>query len=139
MNYQAYCTALIEQTKVHERLLDTIRSTPETGLLERTAAERSLQILIEAAIGATKHANKKLNYPARSEAASAIAQLLEHHPLTNVSAQEMKGAVGMRNAIVHDYLNLDWELIRAVLEEQKYKKVGLFVEHCCELLCGSTD
>ncbi|WP_043317314.1 HepT-like ribonuclease domain-containing protein [Microbulbifer sp. HZ11] len=99
----------------------------------------SLQILVGAAIGAAKHANKKLNYPARSEAASAIAQLLEHHPLANVSAQEMKGAIGMRNAIVHDYFNLDWELIQAVLEEQKYKKVGLFVEHCCKLLGDSTD
>ena len=135
MNYQAYCTALLEQTKVHEQLLDTIRSSPEIGLLERTATERSLQILVEAAISSAKHANKKLVYPARSEAASSIAQLLEHHPLTNVSAQEMKGAVGMRNAIVHDYLNLDWELIKAVLKEEKYKKVGLFVEHCCKLLC----
>jgi uncharacterized protein YutE (UPF0331/DUF86 family) len=40
----------------------------------------------------------------------------------------------MRNAIVHDYLNLDWELIQAVLDNQHYRRVADFVHDICEQL-----
>src|SRR5690606_41691548 len=33
----------------------------------------------------------------------------------------LKGALGMRNAIVHDYLNLDWTRIEAVLVNKHYQ------------------
>ncbi|TLM76969.1 type VII toxin-antitoxin system HepT family RNase toxin [Microbulbifer harenosus] len=134
MNYQAYCDAINEQVDIHSRLLKQISEKQTLGLLERTAAERSLQILVEAAIGAAKHTSRKLKLPERTEAASSIIQLLENQPLDDVTPQEMKGAVGMRNAIVHDYLNLDWELIQEVITEKKYLKLGQFVRHCSELL-----
>lgn len=134
MNYQAYCEALTEQVAIHRSLLNQIREKQTIGLLERTAAERSVQILVEAAISAAKHAGRKLDLPERGDAASSITQLLENYPLENVSPQEMKGAVGMRNAIVHDYLNLDWELIQTVIQQRQYRKLGLFVDHCCGLL-----
>lgn len=134
MNYQAYCDALTEQVSVHEGLLKQISQKSELGLLERTAAERSLQILAEAAIGAAKHANRKLQLPERSDAASSVAQLLEHFPCPEVDPQEIRGAIGMRNAIVQDYLNLDWKLIQKVISTGQYLKLGRFVSHCCKLL-----
>ncbi len=39
----------------------------------------------------------------------------------------MRGAVGMRNAIIHDYLNLDWRLLEDVLAEGRYRRVEAFV------------
>ncbi|MBB3059440.1 type VII toxin-antitoxin system HepT family RNase toxin [Microbulbifer rhizosphaerae] len=134
MNYKAYCDALTEQVSVHEELLKQISQKSTLGLLERTAAERSLQILAEAAIGATKHANRKLQLPERSDAANSVAQLLEHFPCPEVDSQEIRGAIGMRNAIVHDYLNLDWKLIQNVISTRQYLKLGRFVAHCCKLL-----
>lgn len=89
---------------------------------------------MDAAIGAAKHANRKLALPERTDAASSILQILENRPLAGVKREEMKGAVGMRNAIVHDYLNLDWQLIQAVIDNENYVKVGLFVDHCCRVL-----
>ncbi|SHE95421.1 Uncharacterized conserved protein YutE, UPF0331/DUF86 family [Microbulbifer donghaiensis] len=134
MNYTAYCTALTEQVSVHQQLLDQIRATSELGLLERSAAERSLQILAEAVIGASKHANRKLGLPERSDAASSATQLLEQSPCPGVTKDEIRGAIGMRNAIVHDYLNLDWTLIEQVIRNRQYVKLGKFVEHYCKLL-----
>ncbi|QIL88444.1 DUF86 domain-containing protein [Microbulbifer sp. SH-1] len=93
-----------------------------------------MQILVEAAIGAAKHTNRKLKLPERTDAASSIIQLLENQPIVDVTAKEMKGAVDMRNAIVHDYLNLDWELIQEVISAGKYLKLEQFVRHCCQLL-----
>ena len=34
----------------------------------------------------------------------------------------------MRNAIVHDYLNLDWTRIEAVLLSHGYRNIGGFIE-----------
>ena len=81
MNYKAYCDALTEQVSVHQELLKQISQKSELGLLERTAAERSLQILAEAAIGAAKHANRKLQLPERSDAAKSVAQPLSTFPV----------------------------------------------------------
>jgi len=79
--------------------------------LERSAAERSLQILAGAAIGISKHTNRKLGVPERNDATSSATQLLEQSPCAGITKEEIRGAIGMRNAIVHDYLNLDWKLI----------------------------
>ena len=39
----------------------------------------------------------------------------------------MRGAVGMRNAINHDYLNLDWQRVEAVVKEQRYREIKNYV------------
>lgn len=137
MNYTAYCTALIEQVSVHQQLLDQIRAKSELGLLERSAAERSLQIMAEAVIGVSKHTNRKLGLPERSDAASSATQLLEQSPCPGITKDEIRGAIGMRNAIVHDYLNLDWALIEQVIHNGQYRKLSQFVEHYCKILCST--
>ena len=106
MNYTAYCTALTEQVSVHQQLLDQIRTIRQLGL------------------------------PERSDAASSATQLLEQSPCPGVTKDEIRGAIGMRNAIVHDYLNLDWALIEQVIRNGQYRILTLFVEHYSELLCS---
>lgn len=137
MNYTAYCTALIEQVSIHAQLLDQIAEKKELGLLERSAAERSLQILAEAVIGISKHSNRKLGLPERSDAASSATQLLEQSLCPGVTKEEIRGAIGMRNAIVHDYLNLDWKLIEQVIREHRYRKLCEFTVHYCKILHAS--
>ncbi len=134
MNYSAYCDAIREQVDIHQQLLDELKQQGLWHLLQRTAAERSIQILCEAAIGAAKHCNKKLHLPNRTDSYTPMAQLLEKHPCEGVNPLQLKGAVGMRNAIVHDYLNLDWQLIQKVIEDGHYKTLSRFTEHCCQLL-----
>lgn len=36
----------------------------------------------------------------------------------------MRGAVGMRNAIIYAYLSLDWERIAPVLRDRRYHAVA---------------
>jgi len=134
VNYTAYCTALIEQGAIHTQLLDQIAEKKELGLLERSAAERSLQILAGAVIGISKHTNRKLGLPERSDATSSATQLLEQSPCSGITKEENRGAIGMRNAIAHDYLNLDWELIEQVIREHLYRKLREFSEHYCKIL-----
>jgi uncharacterized protein YutE (UPF0331/DUF86 family) len=104
---------------------------------ERLAVERSLQILIEAAIGVAKHCCKQGNI---STAADGYACALKAHDLiqSQIPHAVLKGAIGMRNAIVHDYLNLDWTRIEAVLVSHGYRRIGVFIEEGLAYLNGRT-
>ncbi|MEE8056221.1 MAG: DUF86 domain-containing protein [Pseudomonadales bacterium] len=135
MNYQAYTIALLEHVNIHQRQLDSLSDNNKPlSQLERSAAERSLQILVESAIGCAKHLNKKGELPERLDAYQAMQQVIEQYKITSAYLPQLKGAIGMRNAIVHDYLNLDWEIIQIVLNEQKYKRVVDFISELCGYL-----
>jgi len=132
MNYSAYTSALQEQISVHQGLLNQLADKDYLSLLERTAAERSLQIIIEALIGASKHLNRKLELPARNDAYSSVQQLADNNSIDPKQLPMIKGAIGMRNAIVHDYLNLDWEVIGAVIQAKKYSLLVQVVDRLCK-------
>jgi len=105
---------------------------------DRLAVERCLQILIEAAIGVAKHCCKQANVTA---AAEGYASVLKAHDLieSQVPHAILKGAIGMRNAIVHDYLNLDWTRIEAVLTSHGYRNIGTFIQEGLQYLAEHND
>lgn len=135
MDYTAYIVALKEQLAVHLKQLDSLSVKGKSlTLLERSAAERSLQILVESAVGSAKHLNKKEGLPQRLDSYQTIVQLTEELNIDSDYLPQLKGAIGMRNAIVHDYLNLDWELIQAVLDQQRYRRLADFILDVCRYL-----
>jgi len=115
-----------EQLETLSELAETTKRQP-LRKIERLAAERSLQIMIEAAIGVAKHCCKKAG---KTHSGDAYKNLLTAHDLlnSNIPHSALKGAAGMRNAIVHDYLNLDWARIEAVIVNQQYQTLGDFIE-----------
>ncbi len=121
--YEAYIIALQEQLEQHLAGLDELSDILTSRALtfnERNAAERSLQVVTEAAIGCSKHFLKSVNKPVPSEARAAIERSYEILGLMEPDINIMRGAIGMRNAIIHDYLNLDWNKIEPVLADRKY-------------------
>lgn len=132
MNYQAYVTAILEQVDLHSRQLDQLSGrVPDLSQVEKTAVERSLQIIVEAAIGSSKHFAKKNELVDRSDAFQNIEQAARECKVDQIWIPQLKGAVGMRNAIVHDYLNLNWALIEDVLLTNRYRVVAQFVRVIC--------
>lgn len=115
-----------EQLETLNELAEATKRQP-LRKIERLAAERSLQITIEAAIGVAKHCCKKAG---KTHSGDAYKNLLTAHDLlnSNIPHAALKGAAGMRNAIVHDYLNLDWARIEAVIVNQQYQTLGDFIE-----------
>lgn len=45
----------------------------------------------------------------------------------------------MRNAIVHDYLNLDWTRIEAVLKSRGYETIGVLISEGLDYLSQTDD
>jgi uncharacterized protein YutE (UPF0331/DUF86 family) len=128
--YEAYVYAIREQLDQHieglNELSEQLRQRP-LSFNERSATERSLQVLVEIAIGCSKHYLKLRDKPIPAEARAAVERVYELLALTTPDIAIMRGAVGMRNAIIHDYLNLDWQRVEPVVKEQRYREIKNYV------------
>ncbi len=99
-------------------LTDIIRQR-DLSRYEYRAAERTLQILIEACIGIAKHWTYALYQTAPADAYAAFERLSQHG-IDGINDVEWRKIIGMRNALVHDYLNIEPEIIRSVIKKTAY-------------------
>ncbi|WP_102795704.1 type VII toxin-antitoxin system HepT family RNase toxin [Bowmanella denitrificans] len=137
IDYQAYIYALTEQVEQHIHGLDELAEQSLHGSLsfnQRSATERNLQVLTEAVIGVSKHLLKAKGLPVPSEARAAVERIYEHLALMTPDIKAIRGAIALRNAIVHDYLNLDWDRILPVLQERRYVVLHELVTLLCSEL-----
>lgn len=105
-----------------------------TPLLYR-AAERNLQLLTEACIGIAKQRLKSLGAVVPSDTRQAFAKLqsLGHDD----SGIPWNKVVGLRNALVHDYLNLDLGIVDTIIRQQEYRILIRFAER--QLKVGGSE
>jgi len=94
---------------------------------EYRAAERTLQILIEACIGIAKHWVYALNDVAPADAYSAF-EALSQRGISSVNQVAWRKVIGMRNALVHDYLDIEAEIIRIVIKNATYSELLAFAD-----------
>ncbi|PCI61285.1 MAG: hypothetical protein COB35_06810 [Gammaproteobacteria bacterium] len=104
--------------------------------LERKGAERLLQTLVEACIGVAKHWLKKQNKILPPDAYSVFEKLMELQLIPKNDERDWQRIIGMRNAIVHDYLNLDEKVIKAIIENKMYLKLQVFALETSDKLKG---
>ncbi|MDD2661116.1 MAG: DUF86 domain-containing protein [Methylococcales bacterium] len=88
--------------------------------IERRAAERALQVLIEACIGTAKYWLKAERKNPPLDAYDSFNKLAELGKLSLDELKQWRKVIGMRNALVHDYLTIDSELLHTLLAEQTY-------------------
>ncbi|WP_404358380.1 DUF86 domain-containing protein [Methylotuvimicrobium sp. KM1] len=75
--------------------------------MERRAAERALQVLIEACIGIAKYWLKSENKHLPLDAYESFNKLAELQKISLSDLMQWRKVIGMRNALVHDYLTID--------------------------------
>ena len=108
--------------------LSEIIEQRELSRYEYRAAERTLQVLIEACIGIAKHWVYGLNKVAPADAYSAFEKLSQNG-VKSVNNVEWRKIIGMRNALVHDYLNIEPEIIRVVIKSLTYQSLFIFADN----------
>jgi len=94
--------------------------------VERKGAERLIQTLVEACIGIAKHWLKQQDKVLPVDAYSVFEKLMELQLIPAEEEKEWQRIIGMRNAIVHDYLNLDEKVIKAIIVNKMYLKLQTF-------------
>lgn len=127
MTQTAYLLAANEHLNNCEADLRTIKSLLDTrplGRLEQHAAERSLQLLIEAAIGLAKHWAKKEAGYSNSDAYNAFQILADKGHIS--SSQNWRKTIGLRNVLVHDYLNVDPQIVQDVIAKEYFNDILSF-------------
>ena len=90
-------------------------------------SERLLQLLTEACIGIAKQTLKAEGKPVPSDARKAFFQL--HAIGLDPTGADWNRIIGMRNALVHDYLNLSPERVLDVIRTDQYQVLLDFAYH----------
>jgi len=91
-----------------------------------------MQILVEACIGIAKHLCKEKTKFSPADAYQAFERLETYGILT--SEIKWRRVIGLRNVLVHDYLNIDKEIVKAVIDKGLYKHLFSFAEQALDLL-----
>lgn len=103
--------------------------------MEWNGLEHALQLLVENAIGKAKHLLRLSGAtPPPVSDYDAFAALYDVGICSEAEVDVWAKAIGMRNAIVHGYLNVDRDLIGAVLDSGAYRHVTDFLEQPFEAL-----
>lgn len=104
-------------------LLDQARAVLQQGLelrpLEEAGVLHALQVLIENAIGKAKQLLKAAGQPVPVSAHDAFSALATHQLIDAADVPAWHAVVGLRNRIVHDYMNIDMVQVRAWVQAGK--------------------
>jgi uncharacterized protein YutE (UPF0331/DUF86 family) len=95
--------------------------------LEQAGVLHALQILIENAIEKAKQLLKAGDQPVPVSAYDAFKALAHRDPLTQAELPACNAIIGLRNRIVHDYMNIDMDQVMSLIAENKDQFVVRFI------------
>lgn len=126
--YQAETERLAREQSA---MLDEARLKLETGqplsLLEQSGILHALQVLTENAIGKAKHVLKAEGEPVPVSAYDAFASLARRGAVPAEELAKWNNVIGIRNRIIHDYMNIDMNVVFDLVREAKYRFVVEFL------------
>lgn len=107
-----------EQLNLHSKLDE----------LQLRATERSLQIMIENLIGKCKKILQYYDSPIIPLSGYDSAEILKNVGFFDEEEFiQIRRFFGFRNAIVHDYMDLDRSVVTRIIENRDYKKLEIFL------------
>ena len=96
-------------------------------LLEQGGMLHALQILIENAIGKAKQLLKARQLPVPVSGYDAFKALVHCQLMAPSDLPSWNAVVGLRNRIVHDYMNIDMDQVTALVSENREQFIVRFL------------
>lgn len=95
--------------------------------LEQGGVLHALQILIENAIGKAKQLLKASGQPVPVSGYDAFKALVSSDLVAQAELPAWNAIIGLRNSIVHDYMNIDMDQVIALIADDKDQFVVRFL------------
>lgn len=126
--YQAESVRIAnEQMALLDEAKQRILSGVPLSHLEQSGVLHALQVLIENAIGKSKHLLKLAGVPVPVSAYDAFASLEQHGEISSQELRQWNSVIGLRNRIVHDYMNIDMPLIDELITNDRHQFIATFL------------
>jgi uncharacterized protein YutE (UPF0331/DUF86 family) len=116
-----------EQTALLDEAREILKAGRRLSALECNGVLHALQVLIEKSIGKAKQWIKGTGGPVPVSAYDAFATRVRVGLLAPDDLRSWNALVGIRNRIVHDYMNIDLGRINAFVLEGRYHFVADFL------------
>jgi len=128
-----------EQAAMLDEARHKLQSRHTLTTLEQAGILHALQILIENSIGKAKHLLKEAGEPVPVSANDAFASLIRIGTISPEQVQRWNSAIGIRNRIVHNYMNLNMELILNLVTTEGYQFIVEFLKAPIEIKATNHD
>lgn len=126
--YQAETDLIAQQQTA---LLDEARTTLLAGgtlsRLEQNGVLHAIQVLVENAIGKAKQLLKAAGKQVPLSAYDSFLGLAELGVIKTGNLTDWNAAIGLRNRIVHDYMNIDMPRVLELVKNEQYRFVTDFL------------
>lgn len=116
-----------EQNALLEEAKRRILANAPLTRLEQGGVLHALQVLVENAIGKSKHLLKLSGEPVPVSAYDAFASLEWRCDISSQELQQWNAAIGLRNRIVHEYMNVDMEVVYELIVNDRHQFIAAFL------------
>ena len=128
MTFLEYLEKTRELAQEEGEILDQMRKKENWSKIEIRAVKNFMQVIVENAIGKAKRILKFYNCPTIAQKGSdAFSFMYEIGLIDDDMFSTMKNAIGLRNAMIHDYMNFNDDILMNVVRTKKYKEVISFL------------
>jgi len=130
MRLDLYQAETAQVAKEQSSLLDEARRQLQSGglsRLEENGVLHALQLLIENAIGKAKQILKANDEPVPVSAYDALAALARIGVIKRENLPAWNAVIGLRNRIVHEYMNIDVGRVLELVRENQHQFVVDFL------------
>lgn len=126
--YQAEIALIAHsQTAILDDARAMLLASEQLSPLEKNGILHSFQILAENAIGKAKQTLKANNKQVPISAYDSFNALAELGAVTDNDLTTWNAIVGLRNRIVHDYMNIDMVQVIELVKKEQYRFIAEFL------------